>query len=466
MRSAKRFELTTSSFKKRFVSTAIASWCVCSFTVPCAAQQPSDTKLDPKVYDPFLGSYQTGSGELVSIGRTERRLYYFEPRSGIIRGLEPVSETTWSAGPSLLVYAPVELQLSFVRNGKGDVTDLVLKRPGRPDQAAKKARLYREEKVTFRNGDVTLAGTLLVPSTGGPHPAVVFLHGSGPQDRNGYASLIRLTADHFAQNGIASLIYDKRGVAASTGNWAEASFDDLAGDALAGLKVLQGREDIRPRQIGLWGSSQAGWIMAKATSLSKQIAFIISVSAGGSGYTVAQQELYNVETEMRAGGFSQAEIDEVLATRRLLFEFVRTGKAGEYGAAIRKARQNSRIKDWLTPPPEEIDRKKKDQWFLALDIDFDPVPLWARYEGPVLQIFGELDASTPVRQVVPIIAQALASRKNTDFAIKVFPKAHHLILEAKTGSDSELERLKRYVPGYFDLMTAWLLARIDVNTRS
>jgi pimeloyl-ACP methyl ester carboxylesterase len=436
---------------------------VCTFTHPCAGQQASDITLDPKIYDSFLGAYQTGPGEFVSIGRTERRLYYFEPRSGIIRGLKPDSETTWSAGPSLMVYSPVEFQLTFVRNGKGEVTDVVLRRRGRSDQTAKKARVYREEKVTFRNGDVTLAGTLLVPSTGGPHPAVVFLHGSGPQDRNGYMSLIRLTADHFARNGIATLIYDKRGVGASTGNWAEASFDDMAGDALAGLRLLQSRGDIRPRAIGLWGSSQAGWVIAKATSLSKQIAFLISVSAAGSGYTVAQQELYNVETEMRAGSFSQAEIDEVLATRRLLFKFVRTGEAGEYGAAIQRARQNSRIKDWLTPQPEEIDLKKRDQWFLALDIDFDPVPLWARYEGPVLQIFGELDASTPVRQVVPIIAKALASRKNTDFAIKVFPKAHHLILEAETGSDSELERLKRYVPGYFDLMTAWLLARVNVN---
>jgi pimeloyl-ACP methyl ester carboxylesterase len=451
------------SVRRRLASTAIASWCVCSSAVPGTAQQAIETKLDPKIYDPFLGSYRTGSGELVSIGRTERRLYYFEPRSGIIRGLERDSETTWSAGPSLLVYSPVELQLTFVRNGKGEVTGLVLKRRGRPDQTAKKAAGYREERVTFRNGDVTLAGTLLVPSSGGPHPAVVFLHGSGPQDRNGYMSLIRLTADHFARNGIATLIYDKRGVGASSGNWADASFDDMAGDAVAGLRFLQSRGDIRPRQIGLWGSSQAGWVMAKATSLSKHIAFIISVSAAGSGYTVAQQELYNVETEMRAGGFSQGEIDEVLATRRLLFEFVRTGKAEGYGAAIQKARQNSRIKDWLTPRPEEIDRTKRDQWFLALDIDFDPVPLWGRYEGPVLQIFGELDASTPVRQVVPIVAKALASRKNTDFAIKVFPKAHHLILEAKTGSDSELEQLKRYAPGYFDLMTAWLLARINVE---
>lgn len=451
------------SLKRRLAAAVIILWCVCSFDVPCAAQQANEAKLDPKIYDPFLGTYRTTSGDLISIGRTERRLYYFEPRSGHIRGLKPDSGTTWSAGPSLLVYSPVELQLTFVKDGKGEVSGVVLKRPGRPDQTAKRAGLYREEKVVFRNGDVTLAGTLLIPSTLGPHPAMVFLHGSGPQDRNGHLSLIRLTADHFARHGIATLIYDKRGVGASTGNWAQASFDDMAGDALAGLRFLHGRGDIRPGQIGFWGSSQAGWVMAKAASMSKEIAFIISVSAGGSGFTVAQQELYNVETEMRANGFSQTEIDEVLTTRRLLFEFVRTGEAGKYGAAIQKARQNAKIKDWLTPPPEQIDRKKREHWFLSLDINFDPAPLWERYEGPVLQIFGELDASTPVRQVVPIIARALAGRKNTDFAIKVFPKAHHIILEAETGSDSELERLKRYVPGYFDLMTTWLLARVNVN---
>ena len=52
-----------------------------------------------------------------------------------------------------------------------------------------------------------LAGTLLLPSTRGPHPAAVFLHGSGAQDRNGYVSLIRLTADHFApaRNSITDL---------------------------------------------------------------------------------------------------------------------------------------------------------------------------------------------------------------------------------------------------------------------
>lgn len=428
----------------------------------CRAQQPAPLpKLDPKVYDPYLGAYQLSTDELIVIGRTERRLYLHEPRTGRVRGLELVADRIFRAGPSLLIYKPEELQITFNQTSSGEVASLSLKEKGAPVRLARKAGLYKEEQVRFgQPGGVMLAGTLLTPTTKGPHPAVVLLHGSGQQDRNGYLSIMRFVADHFARHGIAALIYDKRGSGASGGNWATATFDDLAADALSAMRLLQKRQDIDAKQIGMWGSSQAGWVLAKATAMSKEIAFIISVSAGGSGYTVAQQELYNVETEMRAAGFSQNEIDEVIATRKLLFDFVRSGRGEQYDEAIRRAQQNAKIKDWLTQPTSEIDRRKRDQWFLALDIDFDPMPLWERYEGPVLGLFGELDTSTPVKQVVPIFARALAARKNTDFAIRVFPKAHHIILEAETGSDSELGRLKRYVPGYFDTMTDWLRTKL------
>jgi pimeloyl-ACP methyl ester carboxylesterase len=425
----------------------------------CAAQQSPLPKLEPKIYDQYLGTYEVTPNEFIVIGRTERRLYFYEPQTGRVRGLNLISETDFSAGPSLLIYTPTEFQITFIKNEKGEVTSLVLKQTGTPDKIAKKAKLYQEEKVTFRNGDVTLAGTLLMPSTKGAHPAVILLHGSGEQDRNGYLSLMRFAADNFARHGIAAFIYDKRGVGASTGNWATAGFDDMAGDALAALKMLQRRKDIKPNQIGMWGSSQAGWVMAKATSMSKDIAFIISVSAGGSGYTVTQQNNYNMATEMRVRGFSPDEINQVITIWNVFYAVVRAGADGngeKLDSAVRQAQQNAKLKDWLPPLSSEIDWKKRDQWFLALDIDFNPVPLWEKYDGPVLGIFGELDSSTPVRQVVPIFEKALASRKNKDYAIKIFPKAHHIILEAETGSDEELPRLKRYVPGYFDIMTDWI----------
>ena len=46
------------------------------------------------------------------------------------------------------------------------------------------AQTHRDEAVTFRNGSVTIAGTLSLPAGAGPFPAVVLLSGSRPQDRD------------------------------------------------------------------------------------------------------------------------------------------------------------------------------------------------------------------------------------------------------------------------------------------
>jgi hypothetical protein len=67
--------------------------------------------------------------------------------------------------------------------------------------------------------------------------------------------------------------------------------------------------------------------------------------------------------------------------------------------------------------------------------------------------------------VVPLFARALASRKNADFTIAVFPRGHHILMEMETDrpDDNELPRLKRYVPGYFDTMTDWLLKHLKLK---
>ncbi len=434
----------------------------------CVAQN----LLDAKIYDQFLGTYQFSFGELLVIGRSQSQLYYHEPHTGqtraLTRGDNPQSETEWFAGPSLLVYTPVEFRISFIKNKAGKITGLSLKRSGVPDRIAKKASLYREERVSFRSGDVTLGGTLLLPATTkAPHPAAVFVHGSGSQSRNGYASLIRFAADHFARHGIAALIYDKRGVGESTGSWEMQSFNDLAGDVLAAHRFLQNRADINPKQVGLWGSSQAGWIMPVAASQSKDIAFIICVSCAGAGSTVGEQVLYSTEIEMRNKNTSQEEINEVLNARKLFYDYIHAGKgfkAERLDADVRKLRLNEKTRQWSPPLSSEVDWKKRDSWYFVYGIDFDALPLWEKYNGPVLGVFAELDALTSMQQVVPVFAKTLASRSNTDFTITVFPKAHHIIMEMEKSNpdDDDIARVKRYVPGYFDSMTDWLLKRVNV----
>src|SRR5436190_17322401 len=131
---------------------------------------------------------------------------------------------------------------------------------------------FKQEEVSFRNGDVTLSGTLLLPLTKGPHPAVVFLHGAGGEGRYGG----RFLAEYFTRYGIAALIYDKRGVGKSTGDWKRSDFNDLAGDAIAGIHLLQQRNEINPRKIGIYVHSHGGSIAPLVASGSRYVAFVYS----------------------------------------------------------------------------------------------------------------------------------------------------------------------------------------------
>ena len=73
---------------------------------------------------------------------------------------------------------------------------------------------YTEREVIVKSGELELPGTICLPkATQGPLPFVVFVHGSGPNDRNetlGPNSPFRDLAHALAANGIASLRYDKR----------------------------------------------------------------------------------------------------------------------------------------------------------------------------------------------------------------------------------------------------------------
>src|SRR5512133_149771 len=100
---------------------------------------------------------------------------------------------------------------------------------------------FYEEEVVFENekDDVWLAGTLSLPFSNGPFPAVVLSTGAGPQDRDesvfGHKPFLVL-AHHLTKLGIAVLRVDDRGVGKSTGNFNQATSEDFASDALAGVK--------------------------------------------------------------------------------------------------------------------------------------------------------------------------------------------------------------------------------------
>ncbi|HEY4590287.1 MAG TPA: alpha/beta hydrolase, partial [Thermoanaerobaculia bacterium] len=90
---------------------------------------------------------------------------------------------------------------------------------------------YTAEEVTYKNGGVTLAGTLTIPPGDGPFPAVVLITGSGPQDRDetvmGHKPFLILS-DYLSRHGVAVLRADDRGVGGSTGSTSGSTTADFA----------------------------------------------------------------------------------------------------------------------------------------------------------------------------------------------------------------------------------------------
>lgn len=291
---------------------------------------------------------------------------------------------------------------------------------------------FKEEQVQFKNGDVVLAGTLLTPSAGGTHPAIVIVHGSGPNKGSWY----RLYAEQFVRAGIAALIYDKRGSGKSTGDWRYRKLDDLTSDALAAVSYLKSRPEINPQQIGLWGISQGSWIVALAASRSEDVAFIITVA--GDGVSPTQQELYHKDEMFRHLGYSQRAKDTALKFWKLIFDWLVLVANGKF------------------PVPKGF--MESDLSGAYFGLDHDPVPDWEKVRQPALLIYGEEDKLTPREESIARIDAALKRAGNHDYTFVVFPKAAHNITLGKTGLEFDWD--KGFAPGYFETMNDWVLSRV------
>jgi len=398
-------------------------------------------ETDPSRY---VGIYQVGPRHFIEIGPYIVSLLSLDTQSGQLRFLLPRSEADFVCGPGVKTY-PVEATIHFTTNQLGRVTAMQWKAENAPALVGTPIKELQQEEMSFKNGETTLSGTLVLPPTKGPHPAVVLVHGSGPAVREDY----HFIADFFALNGVAALIYDKRGCGSSTGDWRKSGFGDFSGDALAGLELLKNRPDINPRQIGLEGGSQGGWVVGLAASRSTNVAFIISVS--GPGITPEEQCAFVIEHRMKAAGFSEADFHEALSLWRLDSRCARTDSGwDELEAARRAARKKPWYSGdvvWLGPSDSRL-----KQWQLIWD--YDPVPVLRQVHCPVLSIFGELDPLVPVQKSADIWKTALTEAGNQDVVIKIVPNADHGITDMRNGTA---------LPDFFTLQRDWLLKHVTVN---
>lgn len=410
----------------------------------------SDFYLYSEFYDQLLGSYKTTDNKIITIGRSQTRLYAYYPERGMYRGLQKINATIWTAGEKIISDSSITTY-NFIQTGNG--YKLGISKSGTKTVVAEKINFYTTQKVLYKNNDgINLGGTMFLPKK--PNgKAIVLIHGSGPQDRNGYASIIRLLADVLTSNGTTVLTYDKQGVGSSSGNWESESFEQLADDALAGINYLKSNKQLKFTKIGLGGSSQAGWIIAKAIKKNKAVDFVLTIGAAGSGVSVTEQNLYNTKVLMECQNFTASQIITALTQQNLFYEYLQNksdGKVLDNFTII--ASKDSLLRDWLYPTSKEIDFTNKNQWYTALEINYNPIAAWKQYNKPTLMLFSEFDDSTPT----DIVIKNLRALNKNNIIVKLLPKSQHIGLVTDSLCNADIGNLQKFNSHFFSTIINWI----------
>jgi len=191
--------------------------------------------------------------------------------AGTFNGIEAIQAN--SASPdqqqfvALLSFAKAKVALTLALNADNQVTGLWLKPIA--EQLPAPDSLIEEEIVVGAGTKYPLPGTLTLPkNASGPLPAVILVHGSGPNDRDetvGLAKPFRDLAWGLAEQGIAVLRYDKRTFAHGQSFTPDmlASFtvkDETVDDAISAAKLLKADKRIDASNVYLVGHSLGGML--------------------------------------------------------------------------------------------------------------------------------------------------------------------------------------------------------------
>ncbi len=364
-----------------------------------------------------------------------------------------------------------EIRGQFTQGGQSFAFSLrrgELPPPARP-QEPKPPFPYEEQEVSYTHGDITLAGTLTFPSTGGPFPAVVLISGSGPQDRNEEIfehKPFLVLADDLTRAGIAVLRVDDRGVGGSTGSISDSTSEDFASDVRAGITFLKSRDEIDAERIGLIGHSEGGIVAPLVAASSDDVAFVVMLA--GTGVPGQEVLTHQIGLISRAGGADEAAIEAILTELDTTIALITSGADEER----LRAQMRKLLTAQLGPmSPEDLDAavnkamlQMNSVWFRSF-LPYDPRPALREIKVPVLVLNGEKDLQVDPEQNVPEIRKALDEGGNTEYTVTVLPGLNHLFQKSETGAPQEYYTIEETInPAALDAVRDWIVQRFGKRT--
>jgi dienelactone hydrolase len=278
-------------------------------------------------------------------------------------------------------------------------------------------------------------GTLSVPTGKGPFPAVVLVHGSGPNDRDetlGPNKPFRDLAWGLASKGIAVLRYEKR---------TRIHGDKLAmlpkptvqeetvDDAVAAAQLLRRTDGIDPRRVFVLGHSLGGMLIPRIGARDGEIAGLV-VLAGLTRpmeETIVQQLSYLASLDGKVSDEEKKRLDQF-------------------------QEQEARIKA-LTPESTESLMGIPASYWLDLR-GYNPPALAARLRQPLLILQGERDYQVTMEDY-QAWKKGLAEKKNVTF--KSYPSLNHLFIEGEGKvTPAEYEKAGHVAAAVIDDIAEWI----------
>lgn len=419
-------------------------------SAPAAAQIPDSTFLSRARADALGGLYILSDGRLLHV--TDLRdqvggtpvLSVTEYASGRVRALYPTDAVGFEAGSAWFRRDSIAYRVRFdetTRPARG----LTWEEGGRT-QPGRRVPLV-ERDVTVRNGDVRLAGTLVLPPDRGRHPAIVYVPGSGPETRR----IPRSVADLLAYRGVAVLVTDKRGTGGSTGTWNGLTHADWATDVEALLDFLHRQPDVDASHLGLLGNSEGGFVVPRVAARRSDVRFLVCRVCP----TLPGREA-NLDANLgalRQRGMAEDDVALVgeLLSRMMRYALERTG----YDSLVAFTSSMAERPWYRQFVPNAIARRDAPYWdgYRAL-LDVDPRPDYARLRIPTLVVLGERDERLPIAKYRPAL-DSLA-RRGAPLTLWVVPAASHGLMLGPGNS-------RGYPPGLHDRLAEWIARAAGVR---
>ncbi len=271
---------------------------------------------------------------------------------------------------------------------------------------------FHEVEVTFGSTEWPLPGTLSLPNGGGPFPAIVLVHGSGPQDRDetiGANKPFRDLAWGLASQSVAVLRYDKRTKVYANKFTPEQIAqitvqEEIIDDALAAVQLFRQTPGIDPKRIYVLGHSLGATIAPRIGQQDQAIAGLIIMA----GMTRAMEDTI---------------LDQFTYLYSLSGSMTDTQKAELEQLKVQVARaKDPNLSDQV--PATDLPLRIHPAYWLAMR-DYQPAAVAKSLAMPVLVLQGGRDY-----QVTAVDfsgwQKALSDKPNA--TLKVYPKLFHLFM--------------------------------------